>query len=553
MKKDKKTKETKQKLHNKVTFKTYNQNQLLLLPPSFDSFIEESHPVRVVNRIIEKVDLKPLLASYEGGGSSSYHPKMLLKVLVYGYLKNIYSSRQLETALKENIHFMWLSGMQFPDHNTINDFRSKRLKDKIKNIFSQVVLLLVEEGVLDIKDVYTDGTKIEANANRYTFVWAKAIERSKAKILGQLESLWSYVEEVYKKENEQAPEKPDFKTISAEQVEETIKKINEALADKEIDNKKKTKLRYAANTWPDKLREYAAKEELLAGRNSYSKTDTDATFMRVKEDHMKNGQLKPCYNVQFSTSDKFVVNYTTGQSSSDTILYQAHMENYNDMYCSYPESDTADAGYGSEENYKYLKDNHIEGYVKFSYFHKEQKKSFREDPSKKENLYYNKEKDCYYCPMGQAMEKISVRHDETETGFKQTHTLYQAKNCEGCLMRGVCHESKTNRIISVNHNLEEYKAKARELLTSEKGIEKRGQRCVDVEGTFGQLKANKGVRRFLLRGTEKVNIELGLLAIGMNLARMAKKQSQLVDEVCPLTNKIGSDLMEQAPLAHKTA
>lgn len=232
------TMKKKKKSHNKVIFKTYNQNQLLLIPPSWDSFIDNNHPVRVVNRIVDQIDLSPLIATYEGGGTSSYHPKMLLKVLVYGYLRNTYSSRKIETALKENIHYMWLSGMQFPDHNTINDFRSKRLEGQFKSIFTQVVLLLVEEGFVDIKDIYTDGTKLEANANRYTFVWAKAIKRNKERIKEQLEELWAYVQQVYQTEEATLPEKPNFEAISPEQVEATINSINEALADKDIEKKR---------------------------------------------------------------------------------------------------------------------------------------------------------------------------------------------------------------------------------------------------------------------------------------------------------------------------
>lgn len=154
----------------RIKFKPYNQHQLMVLPPTFDDLIPAAHPVRVVSQVIDQINLDPLLRKYKGGGSSSYHPRMLLKVLVYGYLCNIYSSRKLESATSENIHFMWLSGMEKPDHNTINRFRSDRLKGVIKKVFTQVVLLLVDSGHIDLQKVYTDGTKIEANANRYTFV-----------------------------------------------------------------------------------------------------------------------------------------------------------------------------------------------------------------------------------------------------------------------------------------------------------------------------------------------------------------------------------------------
>ena len=179
-----------------VAFKAYQQHQAMLLPPSLDELIAQGHPVRIVNQVLDKIDIDPLLKKYKGGGSSSFHPRMLLKVLVYSYINNTYSSRKIEAALKENIHYMWLSGMNTPDHNTINRFRSDRLKDVLRQVFTQVVLLLSEQGVLNIKELYTDGTKIEANANRYTFEWGNAIKTSKERIKKQLDELWQYAQKV---------------------------------------------------------------------------------------------------------------------------------------------------------------------------------------------------------------------------------------------------------------------------------------------------------------------------------------------------------------------
>jgi transposase len=178
----------------KVVFKTYQQTQAMLLPPSLDELITANHPVRIVNEVLNKIDISPLIRAYRPGGTSSYHPLILLKVLVYGYINNIYSSRKIEEALQQNIHFMWLSGMSKPDHNTINRFRSERLKEPLKKIFVQVVELLAAEGLLSIKELYTDGTKIEANANRYTFVWGNAIKTNKEKMKQQLDALWKYAQ-----------------------------------------------------------------------------------------------------------------------------------------------------------------------------------------------------------------------------------------------------------------------------------------------------------------------------------------------------------------------
>lgn len=512
-------------------FKSYTPNQLMLIPPSLQDLIAEHHPVYLVGRIIDEIDIDSLIDQYSDKGRNSYHPRMLLKVLVYGYLKNIYSSRKLEAAVRENIHFMWLSGMQTPDHNTINRFRSERLKPVLKQIFGKVVQLLANEGHIQIKRAYVDGTKLEANANKYTFVWGKRIKNSKERIQQQLKEIWAYAERIAKDELRNN-DPTDFDEIDSDKVRRTIDQINEAIKDKPVDKKIKQKLNYAKKHWPNKLDEYKKQEEILAGRNSYSKTDKDATFMRMKDDHMMNGQLKAAYNWQLSTSDQMITNYSVHQSSTDTVVLQQHLEAYHDLYGYFPATVVADAGYGSEQNYDYLEQHQIDSYVKFNYFHKEQTKKWAADIFKKHHFYYNLELDCYYCPMGQKMTNIGKKTNQTKTGFKQTLHLYQAQNCNGCPLRSRCHKAKGNRIIQVNHNLNRHKQKARDKLMSPKGIKHRSQRPQDVEAVFGNIKQNKGFRRFMLRGLEKVEIEVGLLAIAHNLAKIAKKKALLFKIIC---------------------
>ena len=504
-----------------VKFKPYNQGQLMVLPPSFEDLIPSTHPARVVNQVIDKINLNPLMATYKGGGTSSYHPRMLLKVLVYCYLCNLYSSRKIEAALQENIHFMWLSAMEKPDHNTINRFRSERMKEVIQEVFSQVVLMLVDSGHIDLQRVYTDGTKIEANANRYTFVWGNSIKNNKQRIKEQLEELWAYTQEIASEElKDTAP--VNFTSINPETVRQTIEQIDQALKDKPADEKVKQKVKYAKKNWPDKLEEYQEKEKILKERNSFSKTDPDATFMRMKEDHMQNGQLKPGYNVQISTNKQFIGNYSIHQSTTDTTTLRSHLVSFEKLYGFMPEELTADAGYGSQENYEFLENNGIEGYVKDNYFDKTQhgkddlKREFHPD-----NLFYNKSLDCYYCPMAQPMVFIGYETKITKTGYRVTLSRYQAQNCEGCPLHGRCHTSKENWIIEVSHRGNELRNKARERLRSEKGINHRKQRPVDVEPVFGIIKHNRGFKRFMLRGLNKVEIEFGLLAIAHNLKKIA--------------------------------
>ncbi len=502
-----------------VAFKAYHQHQGMLLPPSLDELIGPDHPVRIVSQVLDKIDIDPLLQKYRGGGASSFHPRMLLKVLVYAYINNNYSSRKIEAALQENIHYMWLSGMSTPDHNTINRFRSERLKEVLRQVFTQVVMLLSEQGLLNIKELYTDGTKIEASANRYTFVWGNAIKTSRERIKKQLGELWQYAQNIA------AAELPDtdptsFKTIDADKVAETIDQINEALKDKPVNKQVKQKLAYAKKNWPSSLNKYKEQEKILRGRSSYSKTDHDASFMRMKEDHMLNGQLKPAYNLKVSSNNQYIVNYSLHQTTADTTTLQQHTELYKNQYGSHPGIITADAGYGSEENYQYLQLNDIKNYVKYNYFDKEQSThGDKKYPFKADNLFYNKETDCYYCPMGQQMKNIGTVQNKTKTGFIQTTTRYQATNCHGCPLRVSCHKSKGNRIIEINHALKKYKQQVKQNLLSEKGIYHRKKRPADVEPVFANIKNNHQFKRFMLRGIDKVEIETGLLALAHNLRK----------------------------------
>jgi hypothetical protein len=389
----------------------------------------------------------------------------------------------------------------------------------LKEIFAQVVMLLAESGQVSLKEIYVDGTKLEAQANRYTFIWGGAIKTSKERIKKQLEELWNYTQTIAAEElKDDSP--ASFEKIDAENVKKTIEKIDEALKEKQASKKVKQKLNYAKKNWPANLEKYEQQEKILRGRSSYSKTDTDATFMRMKEDHMKNGQLKPAYNLQLSTREQFILNYTLHQTTTDTTTLKEHLEEFEKLYKQTPDELTADAGYGSEENYELLEGKDIDAYVKDNYFDKDQRRKNKNDFSPS-TLHYNKEKDCYYCPMGQEMKNTGTYKRKTANGYQQTVTRYQAHRCQGCPMRGVCHQSKYNRSIEINHRFHQLKQKARERLLSERGLYHRRKRPVDVEPVFANLKHNKNFKRFMLRSKKKVEIEVGLLALAHNLAKLA--------------------------------
>lgn len=377
-----------QKRHSAVTFKTYEQHQGRLFMPSFEELIPSDHIVRLVSRAIDGMNLDSLLNAYAGGGASNYHPKMLLKVLVYGYIDRQYSSRRLEKATRENVNFMWLTGLQTPDHNTINRFRKGQLKDTIKDVFAAVLLFLLEEGLVRLEDYHIDGTKIESAANRYTFVWAKSVSGHKANLLAKINALLDQIEAENERAEAEAEDEPTDKGAGpgnrpvvedSERLAQTIADLNEQLkARLPKDKALRRKMRDLQDKHLDKLREYEMQEQKLNGRNSYSKTDEDATFMRMKDDHMKNGQLKPGYNLQIGTQDQFIINYTIHQNTNDMPVLKPHMQDTERLLKSIgqsmPKRLSADAGYGSEENYDYMEAQGMENYVKYPGFYQEQLK-----------------------------------------------------------------------------------------------------------------------------------------------------------------------------------
>lgn len=500
-------------------FKAYQQNQVYLFPPNLEDMIAENHPVRVVSDVIDRIDIDVIIKKYKGGGTTSYHPRMLLKLLVYSYLNNIYSSRKIETSAKENIYFMWLSGMSQPDHHTINRFRSERLRNILKEVFAQIVLLLVESGHVSLQEIYTDGTKIESVANRYSFVWGKAIKSSRERIRQQLKELWSYTQKVAVDEKgDDTP--PDFDKIDSKEVKATIEKIDAALKNTEVSKEVKQKLNYARKHWPAKLKQYKEQEKILKGRNSYSKTDPGATFMRMKEDHMKNGQLKPGYNAQISTHNQFVVNYSLHPNPTDTKTLIPHLEQHKKLYKTLPKVHVADAGYGSEENYQYLQKQGVEAFIKSADFDRKQKRNYLPNPFTIENLEYDAAKDQYQCPAGIPMKRTGTRK-KRENGVLKTYATYKASGCKNCPLREACHKQKGNRIINVNHKGHKLRNQAHERLKTEQGVIYRKKRAADVEPVFANIKHNKNFKRFLLKGTDKTEIEWGLLCIAHNLKKIA--------------------------------
>ena len=503
----------------KLAIKSDNRKQNLLLPPSLDELVPENHMVRVVDAVIDRLDISDILSTYRGGGNSAFNPKMMLKVLVFAYLSNVYSSRRIEELLKRDIYFMWLAGMKRPDFRTINYYRGKRLKVGFDTVFTQVVRLLHEEGFVSLKVQYIDGTKIESVANKYTFVWRGSVEKYDARLKAKTEALLRQIEQNHAIENQ---ENPVPEELTAEEVAKRVERIKEKVDADNLGKEERKALKQIETDSVPRMNRYRGQLETMGPRNSYSKTDPDATFMRMKEDAMLNGQLKPGYNVQISTENQFITNFGIYQRPTDTLTMISYLESFKARYGMQSEEIVADSGYGSEENYEYMFSNGMTPYVKYNMFHVEQRRGYRNNPFRVSNLFYNPDDDFYVCPMGQKLKFIRQEKRYTASGYQQTVSVYRASRCEGCPLRGQCHKSKRDRQIEVNHTLDDYKARARELLTSEQGLKHRSNRPIEPEAVFGQIKECGRFRRLRLKGLTGAKIDFGLKALAHNLRKLAQ-------------------------------
>lgn len=503
----------------KLAIKSDNRKQNLLLPPSLDELVPENHMVRVVDAVLDRLDISDILSTYRGGGNSAFNPKMMLKVLVFAYLSNVYSSRRIEELLRRDIYFMWLAGMKRPDFRTINYYRGKRLKEGFDTVFTQVVRLLHEEGFVSLKVQYIDGTKIESVANKYTFVWRGSVEKYDARLKAKTEALLRQIEQNHAIENQ---ENPVPEELTAEEVTKRVERIKEKVDADNLGKEERKALKQIETDSVPRMNRYREQLETMGSRNSYSKTDPDATFMRMKEDAMLNGQLKPGYNIQISTENQFITNFGIYQRPTDTLTMISYLESFKARYGMQSEEIVADSGYGSEENYEYMFSNGMTPYVKYNMFHVEQRRGYRNNPFRVSNLFYNPDDDFYVCPMGQKLNFIRQEKRYTASGYQQTVSVYRASRCEGCPLRGQCHKSKRDRQIEVNHTLDDYKARARELLTSEQGIKHRSNRPIEPEAVFGQIKECGRFRRLRLKGLTGAKIDFGLKALAHNLRKLAQ-------------------------------
>ena len=504
----------------------------MLLPPSLEELIPEGHVVRVVNEFVEAIDLTPIIETYLGGGTSSYHPKMMLKVLVYAYTKKIYSSRKIAAAIRENIHFMWLSGNNRPDFRTLNDFRGKRLSETIQEVFAKLVQYLADQGYINLTHYFTDGTKIEANANKFSYVWKKSTTRYQKVVIEKVKELFEKIDQLNEEEDREygdndLEELGEGKEINSEELEELAEELNEELKKKPGDKETKKALRKLTQDYIPRMKKYESYQEILGERSSFSKTDPDATFMRMKGDSFRQPTLKPGYNVQIGTENQFILGFYIDQNPSDSVGLIPQLEQVKTNLGVIPGKLVGDAGYGCEENYSYLESENVEAFVKYPAFDREHGKGKKRKQSPRNkylssNFTIDEKTGEAICPEGKHLRYIETKDVPTKTGYIASKRIYRCEHGKTCPVRELCTKAKDGRrYFEYSPKLVAFKKQAAKRLTSDEGRALRSRRLTEPEAVFGLIKQNLGFRRFHLKGMKKVTTEWGLVSIAHNMIKMA--------------------------------
>lgn len=496
-----------QKIHN------YFNPKQLKLPLSLDIKIPFDSEARTFDEVFSHLEVdKHLVTERDTRGRIGYNPVNMLKLILFCQMEKIQSLRDMEKAARNDIRIMWLTDELMPSHQTIKTFMDHYLVSGIQDIFYELNRYLIERENIKTRRLYIDGTKIESAANKYSFVWRGSILKSRDKLHLKITKQIGKLNERYRASD------LCFSIYEAYDAE-YLRKVQAFLADEiRLENicfvsgkgRHKTALQRdyeKISEYLNKLNEYEKHLEVMGPeRNSYAKTDACATFMHMKEDHMRNSQLKPGYNVQIGVSDEYILHMDISSERNDYKTLIPFLEGYHRAYQRYPKYPVADAGYGGLSNYRYIKENGMKLYQKYSMYEKDtHDKKRMNDPYLGIHLKRDDEGN-YVDPMGKALE-------------------HRYRNNRG---NDVYYVPSKDKNIELNGELIEYQKEAIKNLQSKLGIILRVQRSIQVEGAFGVLKESFKMRRFRRKGTENVRLEFFLAAIGYNLDKFHNKRYRTI-------------------------
>lgn len=511
----------------------YNPRQLKL-PLEIEKIIDISDPVYSFSEIVDSIDFTSHFAVEERKtGRPRYNPTVMLKIILFSFMENGYLSlRNIEKSCKTDIRYMWLlDGMAAPSFATFGNFIRDELTSSVEDIFLAINQVIFEKDKVDLEHTYIDGTKIEANANKYTWVWKKSCTVNRDKVFEKVTELLGLINR-----EELAFLNVKFETrneYAIEYLDGILKRYAEMYELKPENfvsgkgHRKSIQQRHyqMLEEYRNRLKEYAHHIEVCGEtRNSYSKTDHGATFMRIKTDYMGNDQLLPAYNMQAAICDEYIAAIDVKQYASDMECFVPLMENFKQLYGRYPKYPTADAGYGSFNNYLFCEEHGMEKFMKFTMFEKETKDhKYKENPYRSVNFKFDEDGDLV-CPNN---KKFKLKCNRAVRGNKygRTEEVYVCESCEGCSHKEkCCPKTKGNRTIQMNRELTAMHEEVIENLCSIHGALLCMNRSIQSEGAFGVIKWDRSYKRAFRRGLESVILEFYLISCGFNLYKYHNKK-----------------------------
>ena len=515
---------------NQKDYSKFPRNYQLKLCSELDILLPADESVRLLSEVMEELDYTNLYRAYaRRGRKPKTSPPAMFKVLVYGDMEGKFASSEVARACRRDVNYMWLLGDEpAPDDDALNRFRSKHLCEAVEDLFYQLVCKLREWDEITYGHLFGDGTKLEANANKYTFVWRKSVGKHQARLENKLTGFMTELCNRYGWLKEMQPE-------------EALLHLNALRTEPFVHGrgKRKTQLQRDVETLAGMLvrqDKYARYDDTFKGRNSFSKTDPDATFMHMKDDHMRNAQLKPGYNVQLGVEGEYIVGVDVSSERSDQLTMIPLLERM-ESYLGHRYGDvTLDAGYESEENYTWFENRGQACYIKPQNYERSKTKKFKNNMALRENMPYDAEKDEYTCQNGKKLRAVYVGKRVSKSGFESEVTYYECESCEDCPYKKNCTRAKGNRKMQLSKEFLRQREQSLKNITSEKGILLRMNRSIQAEGAFGVIKQDYGFRKFLLRGRKKVRTEILLVAMAYNINKLHNKIQK---------NRTGTQLFEK--------
>lgn len=514
----------------------YSNPKQGFLPVFLSDCLDLLDPVFTFDRFMEGINLNKYLKNIPEHitGRIRYNPVNMLKTILFGFMTSGYCSlRELEDNCKINLRFMYLMDRETPSYRTFGYFINEVLQDSIEDIFADINHAIFEEEQVDLQHIYIDGSKFEANANKYTWVWKKATEKSRYRLYDKITALIESINGTLIFSGVRI-------STNTEYVPDYLREVLEKCAVLwQIDEKTfaygrghhknaEQRMYEKLSEYTDKLEEYIEKINICGTeRNSYSKTDSSATFMRIKTDYMGNDQLLPAYNVQIGVADEYIAVVDVNHYRSDVDCFIPLMEQFRKTYGFYPKYPVADAGYGSYNNYIYCEQKGMEKYMKFPMFKKETKdKNYHSDPFRAVNFPIDAE-GAMRCPNG---KKFVFKYRQHVKGneYGRMEEFYECEDCTGCPYAEHCKKTEKNRMIRVNQELTAMHQEVMNNLESIQGVMLRMNRSIQAEGTFGIMKHDRWYKRIVRKGIDSVKVEVMLVSIGQNLYKYHnKKMKQL--------------------------